>query len=797
MDLEIIRKTAKARWVNGQPAWPAEEWEAAQHPLMQKTDPVPEEYRGLEREGFAVPTKSVPVEKAPKTPEQQAAERNRAAYLRGKQEGHGQFWPWAKIPEEVTAPTPADAVEREERMNYLRGFSGAQQEDQHDITGFQAHFSHYLPDPAVKYWSSAAGQDRWNQQKLIALPWDGTIGFGNVSSLLWGPQYNVPNAPRYSKANDSAGYATDYMTEESAMLKDPTSSLSMALLANKASLIGRNPLLANLMDAQFYNDIEKQTAPDGSTTYQYNPSTYGQILQGLGAVEERAGREAVKSAPENAVLLGLGGPLVRGVGGVLAKVPGAAKATAAVTNFVTKNPYVTKATEFFTKHPDLAAHAKSMANASGITAAVMAPDLAADMMPGRDASLALDTDKGKLNEKQLRATYGNDIADEVIQSTFRLHGEDENGNYVEFNPPVNATKDQLESTLQSYQAYTNWMKEAGIPEDKINDEDTKFQFCMAAAQGGTSGTDLFETGMFRTLSPEHAVDIGEAWLAGAEARAQGDWKSRGMSLWEDLKGGKNIFKKTKGAWLAEAMQNDDSGVFADGLTKFFTYAPVEAGTIFLDRHSSGTGGGPYDTDIVYDTIGKAMENAVRADHHKLLPNLQGIVKLSAAKAERDGKVPDAASKGVQMLKNTYGNLLSDPDIYEDLSAEEKKGVISLMSKICSTKEGQAMLGKEGNELAGKIVENLQGVAGELALTHPEMWPALLGAWFTFKGMPKVGEAVENPFVFWSGVGTILLGGALAVSSVFDSDEDDEEDENDSDDYGKAIRSAVARVTDKV
>lgn len=108
-----------------------------------------------------------------------------------------------------------------------------------------------------------------------------------------------------------------------------------------------------------------------------------------------------------------------------------------------------------------------------------------------------------------------------------------------------------------------------------------------------------------------------------------------------------------------------------------------------------------------------------------------------------------------------------------------------------------MLGKEGNELAGKIVENLQGVAGELALTHPEMWPALLGAWFTFKGMPKVGEAVENPFVFWSGVGTILLGGALAVSSVFDSDEDDEEDENDSDDYGKAIRSAVARVTEKV
>ena len=188
---------------------------------------------------------------------------------------------------------------------------------------------------------------------------------------------------------------------------------------------------------------------------------------------------------------------------------------------------------------------------------------------------------------------------------------------------------------------------------------------------------------------------------------------------------------------------------------------------------------------------------MRADPHKLLPNLQGIVKLSAAKAERDGKVPDAASKGVQMLKNTYGNLLSDPDIYEDLSAEEKKGVISLMSKICSTKEGQAMLGKEGNELAGKIVENLQGVAGELALTHPEMWPALLGAWFTFKGMPKVGEAVENPFVFWSGVGTILLGGALAVSSVFDSDEDDEEDENDSDDYGKAIRSAVARVTDKV
>ena len=775
MDLEIIRKTAKARWVNGQPSWSAEEWEAAQHPLMQKTEPVPEEYRGLEREGFAVPTKARPVEKAPKTPEQQWREEAKAAYDWGKEQGHGQWMFTKKIPAWVTEKTPEDPRERALRWFQLRGFSAAQKEDQHDITGFQAFYSHYLPDWAVKYWSSAAGQSLMN-------------GLVHGGSTPYDTQ-----APRYSKANDSAGYAADYMMEEAAMMGNPNTPLSLALLKNKASQIGKTPLLANVTDAQFYNDIKKQTAPDGSIVYQYDPSTYGQFLQGLGAMEEAVGTLAVKNAPENAALFALGGPLVRGVGGALAKIPGSAAATAAVT----KSPMVAKATAFFAQHPNLAAHARSMANASGITAAVMAPGLAADMVPGREASLALGTDQSQMSEKQLKATYGKDIANEVIQSQFRLHGTDENGNYTEFNLPVNASKEELESTLQSYSSYTNWMKEAGIPEDKINDEDTKFQFCMAAAQGGTSGTDLFETGMFRTLSPEHAVDIGEAWLAGAEARAQGDWRSRGMSLLEDLMGGKNIFKKTKGAWLAEAIQNDDSGVFADGLTKFFTYAPVEAGTIFLDRHSSGTGGGPYDTDIVYDTIGKAMENAVRADHHKLLPNLQGIVKLSAAKAERDGKVPNAASKGVQMLKNTYGNLLSDSDIYEDLSAEEKKGVISLMSKIYSTKEGQAMLGKEGNELAGKIVENLQGVAGELALTHPEMWPALLGAWFTFKGMPKVGEVVENPFVFWSGVGTILLGGALAVSTVFDSDEDDEEDENDSDDYGRAIRSAVARVTDKV
>ena len=779
MNLEIIRKTAKARWVNGQPSWSAEEWEAAQHPLMQKTEPVPEEYKGLEREGFAVPTKNAPVEKAPMTPEQQWREDAKRAYDWGKEQGRGQWMFTKKIPPWVTEKTPEDPRERALRWFQLRGFSAAQNEDQHDITGFQAAYSHYLPDWAVKGWSSATGQSLMN-------------GLVHGGSTPYDTQ-----APRYSKANDSAGYAADYMTEEAAMMGNPNTLLSLAILENKASQIGKTPLLANITDAQFYNDLKKQTAPDGSTFYQYDPSAYGQFLRGLGTVEEAAGTLAVKNAPENVALLALGGPLVRGVGGALAKVPGAAKATTAVTNLVTKNPWVAGATEFFAKHPNLAAQAKSTASGAGITAAIMTPDLVADMLPGRDASLALGTDKGKMNEQQLKATYGKDIANEAIQSTFRLRGEDENGNYVEFNPPVNATKDQLESTLQSYQAYTNWMKEAGIPEDKINDEDTKFQFCMAAAQGGTSGTDLFETGMFRTLSPEHAVDIGEAWLAGAEARAQGDWKSRGMSLLEDLKGGKNIFKKTKGAWLAEAIQNDDSGVFADGLTKFFTYAPVEAGTIFLDRHSSGTGGGPYDTDIVYDTIGKAMEQGVRNDPHKLLPNLQGAIKLSAAKAERDGKVPDAASKGVQMLKKTYGNLLSDPDIYKDLSAEEKKGIISIMAKICSTKEGQAMLGKEGNELAGKIVENLQGVAGELALTHPEMWPALLGAWFTFKGMPKVGEAVENPFVFWSGVGTILLGGALAVSSVFDSDEDDEEDENDSDDYGKAIRSAVARVTDKV
>lgn len=755
MNLEIIKRAAEERpgWYRGQPGWSPEAWAAAQHPQVANQADVPEKYRGLAAQGLSVPTKDNQLPEKELTPEQQFQRQLSAAEKEGYEAGQGQWKFWRKQPEWLTEPTSNDPVEYAMQRARLFGFSRAQREDVHNLTGFEAAYTHYLPNWAVKLW--------------------------NTQSVPWPSGQYKANASSYASAPGKTDIAAEYADQEKAMMGgDPDSEQNMAILANHTGWIGKTPILAALSDSKFYDDVQFADEQNGKP-FEYNPSTVSKIYEGIAGIEDAAGKAVVEDSTINALTFGIGGKILGGT-----RVAG-----------VASKPMVAKAVQFLQKAPK----AQKALKFVGQSAAMAGPHIveqAADAttaMTGGDetARLITGTAPAQMKEDQYRATYGNDAMKAIEDS------------YYAPNIPEGAEIKSLDDMTQYYDGYTKWRKANNIPDEAMNDEGNKLAYLNWAINAGTPATSVFDTSMFKTLEPEHQVEILDNWLPkrvirqfGTTGTVASAWNN--FSLTRLFTPGEKAFDRA--GMLNEAILGDTTGVIKDGIRNFVANASVPAIMHLIESHSGTGSGGSSSHDALLTTFVDACQDAMKEDKTKIAPMLTGIIKFQAAVSNSDSKDPKQASKGVELMRTAFKDVLADPDSFEGMPDKDKLEIIRTLAKVYSSKDGPAMLGQEGDELAAKIMSNLQTQALELAKTHPEMWPDLMGAYLMSKGMPEMGEAVSNPWVFWTGAGALLLGGAAVVSSVLDDDDDEDEDDTEDDEanaYADSIRRATARMTNGV
>lgn len=529
-------------------------------------------------------------------------------------------------------------------------------------------------------------------------------------------------------------YAKEFINQEAELLGNPYSERGMAVLENASNRIGKTFYTAAAMDRAFHN--QNSADPIDRQVGKFDAA----FLRWIGGAEDLANQVVFRDAPANLAFVAAT-PLLPG-----------AKALAHA--------------------PKLIRQGVNAAEVAGIAAAPPAANYVGSFF-GRDYGLFSGADKGAQEERNSRLTYGDAVTDWIAQQQVQATGTDANGQPVSFQMTPAATEQELKAALPNYTDYQQWMMKNNISLDKMNDESSKFGYVSQLVKSGTPSTDIFATPMYRTMTSEHKIEAFETWLAKRYLRGDVD-----KMLVSGIKNMGNIT-----AMLSDAIGNDTTGVYADGFNKFLTNSDPETILAFMEKHSGGSGAG--NTEAVRNIFQSSLVNAMKMAPKKTMPLLNGCLALQEAQAIKDSKNPEVASKGAEMVKTAFKEVLQDPKSFEGMPDKDKLELLQTLAKVYSSSDGPSLLGQAGDEMAATIMSNLKGVAFDLAKSHPEMWPDLAGIFLQSKGLGSVAEAVSNPWVFWAGLGTLLFGGVLAARSVFDDDEDEEDEEDE--EYQKALR----------
>lgn len=533
-------------------------------------------------------------------------------------------------------------------------------------------------------------------------------------------------------------YAREFINQEAQLLANPYSEKGRAVLENASRRIGKTFYTAGAMDRAFHN--QNSVDPIDRQVGNFDAA----FLKWVGGAEDLANQVVFRDAPVN-LALAAGAPLLPGAKAL-------AKAPALVRQGVI---------------------------ASEVAAAGAAPSAAnyAGSFFGRDYGLFSGADKGAQEERASRLTYGDDVTNRMAQQQFQAVGTDQNGQPMTFQMKPTATNEELEAVLPNYTDYQQWLTTNGIPQAKMNDEASKYGYVSHVIQGGTPGTDIFTTSMFRTMTPEHKIEAFETWAMKRYLREDVDKML--------VSGIKNFGNKA--AMLSEAIGSDTTGVYADGFNKFLTGSDPDTILAFMEKYAGGKGGSG-DTEALRNTFQNALVNAMKTDPTKTVPLLNGCLALQEAQALKDSKDPKVASKGAELVKTAFKEVLKDPESFNGMPDKDKLELLRTLEKVYSGSDGPALLGQEGDDMASSIMANLKDTAFDLAKTHPEMWPELAGIFLRYKGMSGAADIASNPWVFWAGLGTLLFGGVLALGNVFDTDENEADEEDDEDAaYQRALR----------
>lgn len=387
-------------------------------------------------------------------------------------------------------------------------------------------------------------------------------------------------------------------------------------------------------------------------------------------------------------------------------------------------------------------------------------------------SLMAGVHHGQNEETQMRRTYGDAFTNAQAQNQYMGQYIDEQGNPQSFSGSEIKDPARLGEALGYFNDYQKYRSDFGIADNQMSDEANLMGYVMNRLSAGTPGTELFHTPMFRMLSPDHKVEAMNTWLDSRYRRAVDN----------------NVMpahmNEGRAAMLSAAIANDRSGIFNSGFNAFLQSSDVPTILMFFENNAGGGGAGG-NTEALMSTMQNGLVQSMKADPSKVRPMLQGVLKLQAAQSLQDSKDPTAPNRGAQMIRNSFKEVLADPEVFQTMAPEDKLKIIQSLAKVYSSGNGQALLGDQGDALSQAVVENLQKEGRLLLLEHPEYAPELTGAWLDTKNMSGAAEVARNPWIFWAGAGTLLFGGILALNSVLDDDEEDEDEEDE--DYRRALR----------
>lgn len=380
------------------------------------------------------------------------------------------------------------------------------------------------------------------------------------------------------------------------------------------------------------------------------------------------------------------------------------------------------------------------------------------------AGLLLGMNSNREYENLYRDWYGDDAANATFQIGMlqNQNGEFTNAWDVEHggDNPAN------------YAEYTSWAAGKGFSGDQLQDPAVMKQWVQRSIDQGTPVAAIMETPMFQNLTPTDKAQFAVDMLKNRVLGDTGMFKLLKQKYWDDM---------SEAEMLADAMRNDKSGVIADTIGEFFAMNDTATVLKFIEMNAGdGTGGSVADTSNLFKTFQDGMVQNLKNNPDQTGAMMQGLLNLQAAKSEAGGAALANDSQGVAAIKKAFTQALADPDFVNEMSDDKLLELAELFANNGSAAGGMDMLGDEWVELANTAEANIRNRVSEAFFNNPfKNGPQIAGLWLASKGFGGMGKFASNPWIFYSVAMSLLLGGALMLTSGIDDDEED--------DYHRALK----------
>lgn len=528
----------------------------------------------------------------------------------------------------------------------------------------------------------------------------------------------------------------------------------------------------------------KQEYADELRNAGYNDDQIAERMNNLGYITDgdtflgNAGRQIQDLGREvfarGLVVNLVGGPVLKGVGSVASKIPGVGVAGKAIGQAGTAiAAHMPKALTGAVG--TVAAHTPGVIKgtiASGIPTAAVGMGLQGLTQLGEhtdgtlhDTFMMMGLNSNRMNEQRMKELYGTQGA---FNNMYQL-------SRVMYDADGNPVKDDQGNILLNtsdnpadYQEYTQWAKAHGF-EDMASPEAQK-QYIQWYMGNGAIDSSIVYTPMFQNLSTDDQVGAMSTLLKNRVL-----FKNKSFTTMGQL-GDSNA------SMLDYALQHDDDGSMHVILGDLLSGSSPEAFAQFIGQGANGAGGNQA-LDELYKTVGDGIMQRSMAHPEYVGEDINNMLKLKTAQGESGGN-----SKGAQAIAKAYENVFTDPSVIPNMTGEQALDLAeSLIPLMGGDGSGMNALGPNGPEVISQLKSNIQGRMWDAVLSDPiKNLPRVISLWLSSKGMTGVADAVRNPWVFYGTAASLLGGGLLLTSSVFDSDDEDEEDEDA--DYYEALQT---------
>lgn len=613
-----------------------------------------------------------------------------------------------------------------------------------------------LTDQNKHLWNHAAAWNYINQQRSAAQDtgrawWKPWTWFQDAPEQFRQATNNWDPVEMEAAKAQSQGYQTG--TQQDIMLNRAKAAQWSNNVTDKWLTNGNK---YNSEFAQELRNMGMDPIEAGNFVLESNADYYGNNIPVIGQVAGAAkgtGDFLLHNSLENlawgAGTEGAGLALTKGVGLLGRAVPAVVKATQAVGA-------VAQA------YPRTAGAIRNVAEGAAIGFGVSAGDKYVNQMnPG--LGLILGMNPHRAEEADLRARFGDDIVNAELRYAPLETADGSRLTYMD--------TESGGDNPANYKLFSDWANESGFG-DRLDDPEVQKQWVQQAIADGTMADGIMLTPMFQNLS---ADDKAQAVTDMLTNRVKATGNTLGLAVDKYWKG------RSNSEILAEAMRNDENGVLKNIMTTFLASSDTPTIMKFIENNmSDATGKGTgVDTSNLYDAFREGLVTNLASNPDQILGTMSALLKLQEAKSQDGADLGN--SQGANAIKMAFAEALADPDVVNDMSEDNLMKLAEMFANNSNMAGGMEALGDKGMALANAAEENIRGRIREAFFNNPfKNGPQIAGLWLASKGFGGMGKFASNPWIFYSVAMSLLLGGALMLTSGID--DDDEED-----DYHRALK----------